>query len=631
MKYIKVILLAVLIVSISTPSVSQAEEGEYYLLSKNIQLLDSYMNKENMNIIDTYISFSSIHASLTEKELNMLRVFDPSLSIQKEKRYITAEDSILPSLTKVKAETQNTAPFTGKNVKVAVIDTGIDTEHRDLKVIGGFCSLAPHCSTGVSYDDNNGHGTHVAGIIAALANNTGVVGIAPNVDLYSIKVLNDLGVGTTGSLVRGIEWAIEQDVDIINLSITSTTDDPLIKKALEVAYEKGIILVGAAGNNGQESLDTVSFPAKYDTVIGVSAVKSDLTKLLESSVGPKVEIAAPGSAVFSTYPTEWDFEDGKQDGYTLLSGTSMAAPHVTGVLALLKERFPIMTNIEIRNLLGDLTKDLGAPGRDDIFGKGLLQYEKTIPGSPELITQIEKGKLALSLKAPNDQVKFTVNGRTLSQTNGFWSLYGVKGSYPVDVTYSTVSGIPIKERLELSVSQPNFTDVKSSQWFSQHIGYLANHGQISGYNDGSFKPYQVITRAEAVALIGRALLYDETKTDTIFKDVPQTSFASGYIQRAVDANIITGYDDGTFKPDKTVSRAEMAILISKAFKLNTNTSIKNKFMDVSESMAAYPFILPIIEANVTEGFTDGTFRPYENMTRSEFAAFLTRVQTDELQ
>lgn len=617
--------------SISTPSVSQAEEGEYYLLSKNIQLLDSYMNKENMNIIDTYISFSSIHASLTEKELNMLRVFDPSLSIQKEKRYITAEDSILPSLTKVKAETQNTAPFTGKNVKVAVIDTGIDTEHRDLKVIGGFCSLAPHCSTGVSYDDNNGHGTHVAGIIAALANNTGVVGIAPNVDLYSIKVLNDLGVGTTGSLVRGIEWAIEQDVDIINLSITSTTDDPLIKKALEVAYEKGIILVGAAGNNGQESLDTVSFPAKYDTVIGVSAVKSDLTKLLESSVGPKVEIAAPGSAVFSTYPTEWDFEDGKQDGYTLLSGTSMAAPHVSGVLALLKERFPIMTNIEIRNLLGDLTKDLGAPGRDDIFGKGLLQYEKTIPGSPELITQIEKGKLALSLKAPNDQVKFTVNGRTLSQTNGFWSLYGVKGSYPVDVTYSTVSGIPIKERLELSVSQPNFTDVKSSQWFSQHIGYLANHGQISGYNDGSFKPYQVITRAEAVALIGRALLYDETKTDTIFKDVPQTSFASGYIQRAVDANIITGYDDGTFKPDKTVSRAEMAILISKAFKLNTNTSIKNNFMDVSESMAAYPFILPIIEANVTEGFTDGTFRPYENMTRSEFAAFLTRVQTDELQ
>lgn len=616
---------------ITTPSVSHAEEGEYYLLSKNIQLLDSYMNKENMNILDTYISFSSIYASLTEKELNMLRVFDPSLTIQKEKRYITAEDSVLPTITKVKAETQNTVPFTGKNVKVAVIDSGIDTEHRDLNVIDGFCSLAPHCSTGVPYDDNNGHGTHVAGIIAALANDTGVVGIAPNVDLYSIKVLNDLGVGTTGSLVRGIEWAIEQDMDIINLSITSTTDDPLIKKALEVAYEKGIILVGAAGNKGQESLDTVSFPAKYDSVIAVSAVKSDLTKLLESSVGPKVEIAAPGSNVFSTYPMEWDFADGKQDGYSLLSGTSMAAPHVTGVLALLKERFPVMTNIEIRNLIGDLTKDLGTPGRDDIFGKGLLQYEKTIPGTPEIITKIEKGKLALSLKAPNDQVKFTVNGKTLSQTNGFWSLYGVKGSYPVDVTYSTISGIPIKERLDLSVSQPNYTDVKPSQWFSQHIGYLANHTQITGYNDGTFKPYQVITRAQAAALIGRALLYDETKTDTIFKDVPQTSFASGYIQRAVEENIITGYDDGTFKPDKTVSRAEMAILISKAFKLNTNTSIKNNFVDVSESMAAYPFILPIIEANVTEGFSDGTFRPYENMTRSEFAAFLTRVQTNEVQ
>jgi hypothetical protein len=631
LKYIKVILLTVLIISISLPSASHAEEGEYYLLTKNIQLLDSFMNKEDMKVLDTFKSFSTIHASLTEREVNMLRLFEPSLAIQRDKRYTAAQDSVLPSLNNVKAETPNTKPFTGKNVKVAVIDTGIDTEHRDLNVKNGFCSIAPDCSTGVPYDDNNGHGTHVAGIIAALANDTGVVGVAPNVDLYSIKVLNDLGVGTTGSIVRGIEWAIEQEIDIINLSLTTSTDDPLMKKALEVAYDKGMILVGAAGNKGHETSDTVTFPAKYDSVIGVSAVKSDLTKLLESSVGPQVEIAAPGASIFSTYPTEWDFVDGKQDGYTLLSGTSMAAPHVTGVLALLVERFPLMTNVEIRNLLGDLTKDLGAPGRDDIFGKGLLQYEKTILGSPEIITKIEKGKLAISLKSPNNQVKFTVNGRELSQTNGFWSLYGVKGTYPVNVTYSTLSGVPIKERLDLSVSQPFYIDVKSSQWFSQHIGYLSNHDQISGYGDGTFKPYQVITRAEAAALIGRALLYDETKTDTIFKDVPRTSFASGYIQRAVEANIITGYDDGTFKPDKTVSRAEMAILIAKAFKLNTNTSIKNNFVDVSESMAAYPYILPIIEAKVTEGFSDSTFRPYENMTRSEFAAFLTRIQTDELQ
>lgn len=617
--------------SLSTPSVIEAEEGEYYLLTKNVLALGSFMNKENMNVLDTYKSFSTIHASLTEREVNMLRIFEPSLTIQKDKHYTTATDSVLPSLTNIKAQTQSTTPFTGKNVKVAVMDTGIDTEHRDLKVTSGFCSLAPDCSTGVSYDDNNGHGTHVAGVIAALANNTGVVGIAPNVDLYSIKVLDDLGVGTTGSIVNGIEWAIEHEMDIINLSLTTTTDDPLMKKALDVAYAKGIILVGAAGNKGNNTSDTVTFPAKYDSVIAVSAVKSDLSKLLESSVGPKVEIAAPGSAIFSTYPAEWDFIDGKQDGYTLLSGTSMAAPHVTGVIALLKERFPLMTNVEIRALVGGITKDLGTTGRDDIFGKGLIQYEKTIPGSPEIMTQIEPGELNISLKTPNNEVTFSVNGKELSNTNGFWSLYGVKGSYPVDVRYLTTSGVPVKERFNLSVASPNFSDVTSSQWFSQHVGYLANHDQITGYKDGSFRPYQVITRAEAAALIGRALSYDGTKTDTIFKDVPSTSFASGYIQKAVDENIITGYDDGTFKPEKTVTRAEMAILISKAFKLNTNTSTINNFVDVSKSMASYPFILPIIEARVTEGFSDSTFRPYANMTRLEFSAFLTRVQTDEVQ
>jgi len=626
-----VIIIAFLILSLSTPSATKAEEGEYYLLTKNVQILSSFMNKENMSVLDTYPSFSTIHASLTEREVNMLRVFEPSLSIQKDKHYTTASDSVLPSATPIKAQSQNSSPYTGKNIKVAVIDTGIDTEHRDLKVTAGYCSLAPDCSTGVSYDDNNGHGTHVAGVIAALANDTGIVGIAPNVDLYSIKVLNDLGVGTTGSIVRGIEWAINQEMDIINLSLTTTTDDPLMKKALEVAYAKGIIVVGAAGNKGSNTSDTVTFPAKYESVIAVSAVKLDPTKMLESSVGPKVEIAAPGYAIFSTYPAEWDYVDGKQDGYTLLSGTSMAAPHVTGILALLKERFPLMTNVELRNLLGGTTKDLGTPGRDDIFGKGLLQYEKTIPGSPDIITQIGPGKLDISTKVPNDQVKFAVNGKELVNTNGSWTLYGVKGTYPVDVSYLTTSGVPIRERFSLSVASPDFMDVSTSQWFSQHIGYLANHDQISGYGDGSFRPYQVITRAEAAALIGRALFYDGKKTETIFKDVPSGSFASGYIQRAVEENIITGYDDGTFKPEKTVTRAEMAILISKAFKLNTNSSTNNSFIDVSKSMASYPYILPIIEARVTEGFTDNTFRPYSDMTRSEFAAFLTRVQTDEVQ
>ena len=278
-----------------------------------------------------------------------------------------------------------------------------------------------------------------------------------------------------------------------------------------------------------------------------------------------------------------------------------------------------------------MTKDLGEPGRDPIFGKGLLQYPKIIPGTPEIVKQTSSGKVDITLKTPNDSVSIWRNGIQIPKTNGSWSIYGVKGTYPVDIGYKTTNGIAVKERTTITLTEPNYTDVTTTQWFSQHIGYLANKNQIAGYLDGSYKPYQVITRAEAATLLGRALKFDGTQTNTNFKDVSNDSFASGYIQKAVEANIITGYDDGTFKPDKTVSRAEMAILISKAFQLTTSASTQNTFSDVSPSMAAYAYILPTIEAKVTKGYSDGTFRPYENMTRSEFAAFLTRVQTDEIQ
>lgn len=625
-------MLAVLIIGVSLPSSIKAGEEEYYIVTKDMKSMLSFMEKEKIIVQDTLPYISTIQASLTEQEVTKLRFFEPSLSIQQNKHYSIAVDSVPPGITKIKSQPSNTNPYTGKNVKVAIMDSGIDTEHRDLRVKDGFCSLVPDCSTGIPYDDNNGHGTHVAGVIAALANDTGIVGIAPNVDLYSIKVLNDLGTGTTGSIVRGIEWAIQQQVDIINLSITSTTDDPLIKKALQAAYDKGILLVGAAGNQGSKSADTVTFPGKYDTVIAVSAVNADLTRFSSSSLGPQVEISAPGVNIFSTYPSEWDFIDGKQDGYTLLSGTSMATPHVTGVLALLKERFPTMTHVEIRNLLGGLSKDLGNPGRDSTYGIGFLQYDKDVLAAPQIGSQVEfKGKVTVSLKTATNDVSLRMNGIEIPKINSEWSIYGVKGTYPVDMYYKTTTGIQVKERLTIKVSNPVYSDVLPTQWFSQHIGYLSNKEQISGYLDGSFKPYQVITRAEAATLLGRALGYDGVQSDTIFKDVAKTSFASGYIQQAVDAKIITGYDDGTFKPEKTITRAEMAILITKAFELTSAQSTQNIFVDVSQSMAAFPYILPIIEAQVTKGYSDNTFRPYENMTRSEFAAFLTRVQTDELQ
>lgn len=623
--------LAFILVSTLLPTYTKAEQGEYLLSSNHMQNLYMVMKQSQIEILEEFDSLNIIHTSMTEGELNMLKQSIPDLIVEQNQTYKAATETMLPSIEKVKVTSGSTLPFTGKNVKVGVLDSGIDTEHRDLHVKGGICTIAPDCSTGIPYDDNHGHGTHVAGVIAALANGTGVQGIAPQVDLYSVKVLNEMAVGTTDSIVRGIEWAITQNIDILNISITTTTDDQIMKTALDKAYKLGVLLVGAAGNRGEKSTDTVTYPAKYDSVIAVSAVNPDLTKFEQGSIGPKVELTAPGGAIFSTYPSEWDFIDGKQDGYTILSGTSMAAPHVTGVLALYKERFPTMTNVELRTLLRNLSKDLGKVGRDDIFGQGLVQYEKVVPGSPIFNVKKENGKVSLILQNSRTDVSVEQNSIRVKPVNGAFTVYHTKGTYPITISYLSEDKQQIKERSFVTIDNPSFTDINNSQWFNEHLGYLSSRNQINGFDDGSFRPYSEITRAEAAVLIGRALGYDGTTTATAFKDVSSKSFASGYIQEAVTKNIITGYEDGTFRPDKKVTRAEMAILISKAFELERQQNGTSSFTDVSTQMAAYPHILSIIKAGITKGYNDQTFRPYEYMTRSEFAAFLTRVQTDEVQ
>lgn len=629
MKATQLFIMSLLLMFLIFPLQTIANSDKnYYIVSENADELKEFMEGKNIQVNDYFERFSTFEVFLSEVEVKAIQQFDSTAVLQKEKEYRVTSDKVIPSITTIKATPPNTKPYTGKNVKIGILDSGIDTEHRDIKVAGGYCAFVNQCSSGVPYDDNNGHGTHVAGVIAAQANDTGIVGIAPKAELYSIKVLNEIGIGTTGSMIRGIEWAIENNIDILNLSITTTTNDPVMENTLKVAYEKGMLLVGAAGNLGVEQPkgNSITYPAKLSSVIAVGAVTDSLAKLPESSTGPEIEIAAPGYAIFSTYPSEWDFADGKQDGYTYLSGTSMAAPHVTGVLALYKERFPSMTNVQLRALITSLAKDLGTPGRDSNFGFGLVQYEKDIEGSPQFETKVEKGKVEIAVTNAVTGIQLSLNNKNINKQNDKWTFFGVQGDYPIEVSYQTAQGIKMKELLNLQITKPSYSDVKGTQWFSEHIGYLANKEQINGYDDGTFKPYQEITRAEAAVLIGRAKSLDGNLQKTTFTDVSETSFASGYIQSAVDAGIISGYKDGTFKPDKKVTRGEMAILLAKAFNLTPTTSTTSIFVDLSSSMAAYPYILPIIEAKVTVGYGDNTFKPYNEITRSEFAAFLARIQ-----
>lgn len=267
---------------------------------------------------------------------------------------------------RVKAPTAWETGTTGAGIKVVVIDTGI-ASHPDLTIAGGISLI------GNAYVDDNGHGTHVAGIIAAKNNEIGVVGVAPNVDLYAVKVLDRRGSGSVSNVVAGIEWAIENKMDIINMSLGSPSYSLALDLAVEKAYTNGILLVAAAGNDGttDTTINNVGYPAKLSSVIAVAATDINNSRAYFSSTGAEVEVSAPGLYIKSTY---------LKNGYTTMSGTSMATPMVAGDLALLKQANPTLTNIQLRDLLDNIPDDLnprvidlGITGRDVIYGYGLIQ------------------------------------------------------------------------------------------------------------------------------------------------------------------------------------------------------------------------------------------------------------------
>jgi len=216
------------------------------------------------------------------------------------------------------------ATATGAGVKVGVLDTGIDKDHPDLdgNIKGGtnYVGKGRRVNPG-AWDDDNGHGTHVAGIIAAENNDIGVVGVAPEASLYGVKVLDRNGSGWLSDVIAGLDWCVANNMDVVNMSLGTDSDIQAFGDACNAASTAGLLLVAAAGNDG----DAVDYPAAYDSVIAVAATDSLDARPYWSSFGPEVAIAAPGVGIYSTY---------KGGGYDTLSGTSMAAPHVTGTLAL---------------------------------------------------------------------------------------------------------------------------------------------------------------------------------------------------------------------------------------------------------------------------------------------------------
>lgn len=252
-----------------------------------------------------------------------------------------------------------------ENITVAVIDGGIDLNHPDLtnQIDVAYDAIYDSYNT-VPEDD---HGTHVAGIIASSMNNgIGVAGVSPNTRIMVINIFDESGYAYTSDLIDAIYFAISKGANIINMSLGSYQYSSFENDAIQDAYNSGLLIVAAAGN---ESTYEPSYPASYDNVISVSSTDQDDSDSSFSNYGQYIDIAAPGSNIYSTVT---------KDTYNWMSGTSMATPVVAGVAALVWASEPSLTNEQVANRLISTADDLGPIGKDYYYGYGRINAKKAL-------------------------------------------------------------------------------------------------------------------------------------------------------------------------------------------------------------------------------------------------------------
>lgn len=282
-------------------------------------------------------------------------------------------------LTAIRAEAAWDVTTGDPQVTIAVVDTGVDLAHPDLQGNLDRAGARNFVEPNQPPDDDFGHGTHVAGIAAAVGENgQGGAGVAYHAKILPIRVLGVDGTGDTWDTIAAIEYATQRGAAVINMSLGSADGSEAEAEAIRVATEAGTLIVAAAGNEAGDG-NYLEYPASYPGVISVAAIGPDLKRAPFSNYNSWVTIAAPGVDVFSTIPTRMS----PKAPYGYLSGTSMAAPFVAGAAALLQAQYPSWTPGQITERLKRMAKELTPPGDavvgyDVYFGAGLLDVGRAL-------------------------------------------------------------------------------------------------------------------------------------------------------------------------------------------------------------------------------------------------------------
>ena len=555
---------------------------------------------------------------------------------------------------------------------VAIVDTGV-AMHPDLNVVGGV-----NCSTSdrSAWKDQNGHGTHVAGTVAAIDNTTGVVGVAPGARIWAVRILNADGYGLLSWYVCGLDWILAQKdpldasrpmIEAVNMSVAKTgsddrncglTNKDVLHQAICRLYKAGITVVAAAANERRSAAGYV--PAAYNEVITVSALADtdgkpgglggnrcfswgtydvDDTFADFSNFGSDVDIIAPGKCIWST-------TRGPSYGYS--SGTSMAAPAVTGAVALYKASRPRATPTEVRESLRYLGNFGWKTSTDpDSNHEPLLDVRRVAslgsfsvaaPTTP-FYAPLIGAKVAVPVTIDRsstffERVRLSFSdvpagwSATLAATSLFgWTAKGTTatinvpatakaGTYAIKVV-GTNWGRTSSSTVTLQVGSMPFTDVDD---FDVQIEWLYGSGITGGCEPTLFCPNAKVSRVQMAMFLDRALNLPAATTDYFDDDDGKTG--EGSINALAKAKITSGCGPRRFCPSGSVTRAQMAMFLDRALALPNATT---DYFDDDDGRTGEGSINALAKSAITSGCGTRRYCPTSSVTREQMAAFLYRA------
>lgn len=332
------------------------------------QLMERWSTDPDVVFMEPNYMYSKQHVTRRNSRKALPSYFGPFNSIE------TPNDEFYEpyqwNLTQIYTEPGWHLSIGEQGVPIAIIDSGIDPDHKDLaeKIQAGYNAFEDN----EAYDDEHGHGTHVAGIAGAITNNLdGIAGVSWYNPLLAVKSLDHHAEGNSLSIAKGIVWAVDNGAKVINLSLGDSHNSEIMYEAIRYAYEKDVVLIAASGN---DNVETPMYPAAYPEVLAVAAVDPHRERAVFSNYGYHIDVSAPGEHIPSTY---------LDNQYVIMSGTSMAAPHVAGLAGLIRSLDPKLTNEQVYDIICYTSDDLGEEGHDPYYGFGEINIQKAL----EIITQ----------------------------------------------------------------------------------------------------------------------------------------------------------------------------------------------------------------------------------------------------